>query len=177
MTAVELDRGPRARLRSVFAEPIALAEADGAAAGGLRLIEGDVLDQELTTLLAPPFDVVANLPYHITSPILHRLLEAPPRPARVVLMVQREVAERIAAPPGAMSYLSVFVQDHAAVRDRAPRPADGVRARAERRLGRASSSSPSRTGRSRPSRTRSRTTSGGSSRRRSASDARCSTTS
>ncbi len=63
-----------------------------------------------------PYDVVANLPYHITSPILHRLLAAPPRPRRLVLMVQREVAERIAARPGGMSYLSVFVQYHAAVR-------------------------------------------------------------
>jgi 16S rRNA (adenine1518-N6/adenine1519-N6)-dimethyltransferase len=60
--------------------------------------------------------VVANLPYHITSPILHRLLGRAPRPARLVLMVQAEVAERIAATPGDMSYLSVFVQYHAAVR-------------------------------------------------------------
>ena len=60
--------------------------------------------------------MVANLPYHITSPILHALLGSPPRPERLVLMVQREVAERIAAPPGKMSYLSVFVQYHARVR-------------------------------------------------------------
>src|SRR5258705_13331996 len=65
---------------------------------------------------APPYDVVANLPYHITSPILHRLLGETPRPERLILMVQREVAERIAAPPGRMSYLSVFVQYHAKVR-------------------------------------------------------------
>ena len=116
VTAVELDRALAARLRSTFVDEIALAEADAAAPGGLRLIEGDALDQELTALLGPPYDVVANLPYHVTSPILHRLLEGPPRPARAVLMVQREVAERIAAPPGAMSYLSVFVQAHAAVR-------------------------------------------------------------
>ena len=86
------------------------------AAGGLRLIEGDALDQDLVRLLEPPYDVVANLPYHITSPILHALLGEAPRPARLVLMVQREVAERIAAPPGKMSYLSVFVQYHARVR-------------------------------------------------------------
>lgn len=116
VTAIELDRGLAARLRAELADPIARARADPATAGGLRLIEGDALDQELTTLLAPPYDVVANLPYHVTSPILHRLLAEPPRPARAVLMVQREVAERIAAPPGAMSYLSVFVQAHAAVR-------------------------------------------------------------
>jgi 16S rRNA (adenine1518-N6/adenine1519-N6)-dimethyltransferase len=44
------------------------------------------------------------------------LLGETPRPERLVLMVQREVAERIAAPPGGMSYLSVFVQYHAKVR-------------------------------------------------------------
>jgi 16S rRNA (adenine1518-N6/adenine1519-N6)-dimethyltransferase len=108
VTAVELDRGLAAFLRERFEEPIE--------AGRLRLVEGDALDQELTRLVEPPFEVVANLPYHITSPILHRLLGETPRPERLVLMVQREVAERIAAPPGGMSYLSVFVQYHAKVR-------------------------------------------------------------
>ncbi|HEY4633654.1 MAG TPA: 16S rRNA (adenine(1518)-N(6)/adenine(1519)-N(6))-dimethyltransferase RsmA, partial [Candidatus Limnocylindrales bacterium] len=108
VTAVELDRGLAAFLRERFA-----AEVD---AGSLRLIEGDALDQDLVGLVPPPYDVVANLPYHITSPILHALLGRTPRPRRLVLMVQREVAERIAAPPGKMSYLSVFVQYHARVR-------------------------------------------------------------
>jgi 16S rRNA (adenine1518-N6/adenine1519-N6)-dimethyltransferase len=108
VTAVELDRGLATFLRERFEEPI-----EGSR---LRLIEGDALDQDLVNLVEPPYDVVANLPYHITSPILHALLGAPPRPRRLVLMVQREVAERIAAPPGKMSYLSVFVQYHARVR-------------------------------------------------------------
>lgn len=116
VTAVELDRSLAARLRFHFAAALELGAADPAAPGALRLVEGDALDQALTELCPPPYDVVANLPYHITSPILHRLLGAPPRPERLVLMVQREVAERIAAPPGKMSYLSVFVQYHAAVR-------------------------------------------------------------
>lgn len=116
VTAVELDRSLAARLRFHFAAAIERGAAGPAAPGALRLIEGDALDQALTELCPPPYDVVANLPYHITSPILHRLLGAPPRPDRLVLMVQREVAERIAAPPGKMSYLSVFVQYHAAVR-------------------------------------------------------------
>ncbi|HEX5591586.1 MAG TPA: rRNA adenine dimethyltransferase family protein, partial [Candidatus Limnocylindrales bacterium] len=85
------------------------------AAGRLRLVEGDALDQDLPALVPPPYRVVANLPYHITSPILHRLLGRAPRPERMVLMVQWEVAERLAAPPGRMSYLSVFVQFHATV--------------------------------------------------------------
>jgi 16S rRNA (adenine1518-N6/adenine1519-N6)-dimethyltransferase len=108
VTAVELDAGLAAFLRERFAEPLD--------AGQLRLVEGDALDQDLVRLVATPYDVVANLPYHITSPILHALLGGPPRPRRLVLMVQREVAERIAAPPGKMSYLSVFVQYHARVR-------------------------------------------------------------
>ena len=108
VTAVELDRGLAAFLRERFDDPIE--------AGRLRLIEGDALDQDLVHLVEPPYDVVANLPYHITSPILHAFLGTPPRPRRLVIMVQREVAERIAAPPGKMSYLSVFVQYHARVR-------------------------------------------------------------
>jgi 16S rRNA (adenine1518-N6/adenine1519-N6)-dimethyltransferase len=117
VTAVELDRSLAAFLRERFADAIALAdEAGPEAPGALRLIEGDALDQDLVRLVTPPYDVVANLPYHITSPILHALLGSAPRPDRLVLMVQWEVGERIAAPPGRMSYLSVFVQYHARVR-------------------------------------------------------------
>src|SRR6185503_15954192 len=77
---------------------------------------GDALDQPLPDLVPAPFRVVANIPYHITSPILHRLLERAPRPERAVLMLQAEVADRIAAAAGHMSYLSVFTQFHASVR-------------------------------------------------------------
>jgi len=59
--------------------------------------------------------VAVNLAYHITSPVLQALLGRAQRPERFVLMVQREVAERITAPPGDLSYLSVFVQYHADV--------------------------------------------------------------
>jgi len=116
VTAVELDRGLAAWLSASFEREIGLASAGPGSAGSLHLVEGDVLDQDLDGLVRAPFLVVANLPYHITSPILHRLLDLPNRPDRMVLMVQREVAQRIAAPPGAMSYLSVFVQYHARVR-------------------------------------------------------------
>lgn len=112
VTAVELDRGLSEFLREEFAGQLSTTGGPGT----LLLIEGDALDQPLTRLLAQPYDVVANLPYHITSPILHRLLGQPPRPRRLILMVQREVAERIAANPGGLSYLSVFVQYHAQVR-------------------------------------------------------------
>ena len=108
VTAVELDRGLVAVIRDSYASELG--------AGALRIIEDDALDQDLVHLVPAPYDVVANLPYHITSPILHRLLGQAPRAERLVLMVQREVAERVAAPPGAMSYLSVFVQYHARAR-------------------------------------------------------------
>lgn len=108
VTAVELDRNLAGYLGDRLAAPIA--------AGRLRLIEGDALDLDLPDLVPSPYRVVANIPYHITSPILHRLLERAPRADRLVLMLQAEVADRIAAPPGQMSYLSVFVQFHASVR-------------------------------------------------------------
>jgi 16S rRNA (adenine1518-N6/adenine1519-N6)-dimethyltransferase len=108
VTAIELDASLASYLRRRFAGELV--------AGRLDLVEGDALDQDLLALVPSPFQVVANLPYHVTSPILHRLLGGSPRPERLVLMLQLEVAERISAAPGAMSYLSAFVQYHAEVR-------------------------------------------------------------
>lgn len=104
VTAVEVDPRLVGHLRDRFA-----GEAR------LRVVDGDVLDLGKHDLVTPPYDLVANLPYHITSPALHLALGEEPRPDRMVLMLQREVAERIASPPGGLSYLSVFVQYHAAV--------------------------------------------------------------
>jgi len=114
VTAVELDERLARRLRGALAGAIARGERDPGSPGSLRLIEASILDVEIAEVVAAPYDVVANLPYHITSPVLHRFLGQEPRPDRCVLMVQREVAERVAAPPGRMSYLSVFAQYHAA---------------------------------------------------------------
>lgn len=90
----------------------------------VRLVHGDILTLEIPDLLgieppaAPPlwgtrlphYHVVANLPYYITAAVLRHLLEAPLRPARLVVTVQREVAERLVAAPGEMSLLSVSAQ-------------------------------------------------------------------
>ncbi len=105
LTAVEVDTRLAEHLRSRFA-----------GSPGFHLVEDDALDIPTPDLVSPPWDLVANLPYHITSPVLHHVLGQEPRPEHFVLMLQREVAERIAAPPGGMSYLSVFVQYHADVR-------------------------------------------------------------
>ncbi|MEA3376178.1 MAG: 16S rRNA (adenine(1518)-N(6)/adenine(1519)-N(6))-dimethyltransferase RsmA [Chloroflexota bacterium] len=86
----------------------------------VSVVQGDVLGLDPPALLqeasaewrAPlvHYKVVANLPYYITSAILRHVLEADRRPELMVLTVQREVAERIAAGPGDMSILAVSVQ-------------------------------------------------------------------
>ena len=84
----------------------------------LTVIHADILESEPARLIAPdgepnPYKVVANLPYYITSPVLRHLLEAYPAPALAVVMVQKEVAERICAQPGDLSILAVSVQFYA----------------------------------------------------------------
>ncbi len=77
----------------------------------VRLIEGDILALDPAGLIeAPGYLVVANIPYYITSALIRHLLEAPSRPMRLVLTVQREVAGRICASPGDMSLLALSVQ-------------------------------------------------------------------
>lgn len=79
---------------------------------GFELIEADALDLHPREMFpGQAFKLVANIPYHITSPLLHAFLEGDRPPELTVLLVQLEVAERVAAPPGQMSYLSVFVQN------------------------------------------------------------------
>jgi 16S rRNA (adenine1518-N6/adenine1519-N6)-dimethyltransferase len=76
----------------------------------------DVLRVDLASFFDRPFVVVANLPYHIASPVLRHLLGAgPPFAARLVVMLQAEVAERIAGQPGDMSALAVWIQAQADV--------------------------------------------------------------
>lgn len=75
----------------------------------LEVIHADILDFDFSELPAG-YKVVANVPYYITSKIVQKLSEAVNPPSVVVILVQREVAERIAALPGSMSMLSVSAQ-------------------------------------------------------------------
>jgi 16S rRNA (adenine1518-N6/adenine1519-N6)-dimethyltransferase len=81
------------------------------------LVTGDILDLEPGRLVeGGPYTVVANVPYHITSALVRHLLENDDPPELLVLTVQREVAERMAATPGDMSLLAVSVQFYGAVK-------------------------------------------------------------
>ena len=97
---IELDRALAARLREKYAaEP------------RVTVVEADVLGVDLGQVAGGAFRLVGNVPYYITTPILFHALERP-RPERAVYLVQKEVAERIVAPPGSDDYgaLSVNVQ-------------------------------------------------------------------
>jgi len=75
------------------------------------IIEGDILKLDPESLVSSPgYLVVANIPYYITSAVIRHLLEAREKPARMVLTVQKEVAERICAKPGEMNLLALSVQ-------------------------------------------------------------------
>ena len=77
----------------------------------IRLIQGDILKLSLKDLnLENDYIVVANIPYYITSAVIRHLLESESKPRRMVLTVQKEVAQRICAEPGHMSLLALSVQ-------------------------------------------------------------------
>ncbi len=77
----------------------------------VSFVHADVLEVAPGTLTGGgPYKVVANLPYYITSAVLRHFLEADVKPESLTVMVQREVAERMAAKPPDMSLLAVGVQ-------------------------------------------------------------------
>lgn len=117
--AIELDRVLGAQLRMKYANR-----------PGIEILEGDVLDIDFDSLLRRPrvagqvnqpfigpARVVGNLPYYITSPILQHLFSFGPLFSILVILVQREVADRMTAKPGSSEYglLSATVQFYARV--------------------------------------------------------------
>jgi 16S rRNA (adenine1518-N6/adenine1519-N6)-dimethyltransferase len=103
LVLVELDDRLAERLQEHYAD-----------AAHVEVVHADILDVPLERISAHParLKVIGNIPYNITTPILFSLLERRPRPRQIVLMVQREVAERITAAPGSKAYgaLAVGVQ-------------------------------------------------------------------
>ena len=77
----------------------------------LKVTPQQLLQNNLTASgIARGYKVIANLPYYITSPVLRHFFEAPIRPSKMVVMVQKEVGEAITATLGKMSFLSVKTQ-------------------------------------------------------------------
>ena len=100
VTAVELDGKLIPVLRGVL-KPFA----------NIHIIHGDILDLSPKELGLPTgYIVAANIPYNITSAIIRHLLESEPKPRRIVLTVQKEVAQRICETPPDMSLLALSVQ-------------------------------------------------------------------
>lgn len=100
VTAVELDPDLIPPLKAILAPH-----------PNIRLVQGDILKQPVHGLIdETDYLVVANIPYYITSAVIRHLLESPPRPRRLVLTIQKEVAERICAGPGDLSLLALSVQ-------------------------------------------------------------------
>ncbi len=76
----------------------------------VQIVPGDILELNPATLVSQEsYVVVANIPYYITSAIIRHLLEAAVKPSRVILTIQKEVAQRIVARDGKMSLLSLSV--------------------------------------------------------------------
>jgi 16S rRNA (adenine1518-N6/adenine1519-N6)-dimethyltransferase len=125
-TVIEIGAGLGALTSELaaHAKRVIAVELDDALATYLRgrfegenvtVVQADALQVEPAWLLVkagarPPYVVAGNLPYNVAQPILRHFLEAQPAPGRLVVMVQAEVAESIAAKPGSMSLLSVAVQ-------------------------------------------------------------------
>lgn len=106
LIALEIDRDLAAHLRGVYVDR-----------PNVEVVEGDALEFDWAPLAGPSYLLAGNLPYYITTPLIFRILRTP-RPRRAVLLVQREVAARLAAAPGADDYgaLTVNVQITASVR-------------------------------------------------------------
>ncbi len=100
VVAVELDENLLPPLKAVLAPY-----------QNIRLIHGDILKLSPNDLIIEKdYIVVANIPYYITSAVIRHLLESQSKPRRIVLTVQKEVAQRICAQPGDLSLLALSVQ-------------------------------------------------------------------
>lgn len=127
VTVIEIGPGPGGLTRALLSEGAtviaverdarciaALQEVSAAYPGKLQIVEGDAMEFDPRPLLNGPARIAANLPYNIATALLVNWLsvEWPPYYDRLVLMFQREVAERIAAKPDSKTYgrLSVLAQ-------------------------------------------------------------------
>src|SRR3989344_4606802 len=79
----------------------------------VNIIQADILKFNNYSLLTKNYKLIANIPYYLTSPLIRKFLESENKPEEIILMIQKEVAQRICSKPGDMSLLSVSVQFYA----------------------------------------------------------------
>lgn len=92
-------------------QPFGLAQGGQYNNEKVEIINADILQTNINDIVGTkPYKLIANIPYYITSKILEKFLTAEEKPELIVLLVQKEVAERICAAPGEMSVLSISVQ-------------------------------------------------------------------
>lgn len=108
--AVELDTELASRLRATSEASVTVVEADALRVEPRELLEAAGLSD------SAPYALVGNLPYNVGTAIVRRFLEADPQPVRLVVMLQKEVAEEVAAPAGELGLLGVSVQVYAQAR-------------------------------------------------------------
>jgi 16S rRNA (adenine1518-N6/adenine1519-N6)-dimethyltransferase len=110
VVAIEMDSELAEGLRAQFS-PASSDHPTTRPSAHFDLHHGDALDLDWRALAGPDYVICGNIPYHITSPLIDKALQ-PPRARRVVFLMQKEVADRIAAPPGGDTYgaLTIGVQ-------------------------------------------------------------------
>lgn len=115
-TVLEIGPGPGALTDALLAQGASViavekdplfAEALKKREGNLKVVCGDFLETDLAELMPNKSKVIANLPYHLTTPILTRLLPQNTLLSSLIVMVQLEVAERLTASPGGKEYGSL----------------------------------------------------------------------
>lgn len=106
VVAVELDSD----LAEALVSNVADLSDGGKIPTNLEVVNGSILDFDLTKL-PRNYIIVANIPYNITSKILQMLVRSRNKPSVAVLLVQKEMAERLVAGPGKLSSLAIFVQN------------------------------------------------------------------
>ncbi len=82
----------------------------------IEVIQADILKFSITNSQFSNYKVVANIPYYLTSHLIRHFLEAENPPTEIILMIQKEVAQRICAKPPNMSILAISVQFYAATK-------------------------------------------------------------
>lgn len=115
LTAVLLDRAHEVVAIEIEQRLMYHLEKRFAGRPRLHLVSADARTVNVAELMPPgrPYVVAGNLPYFAANPIIRHLLESDPQPREMVVMVQREVARRIAAAPGRLSLLGISVQVYA----------------------------------------------------------------